>query len=354
MTHLLTTARARFEAARSLPGASDGRLCGRHGHGFVVDVAARSTYASADPEGSADAVGILSRSLQQAVASYDYADLNTQYADPSDEGLAVAIATSLSAFDLSRVVVAPTPFRRVEWTAQQGVIHAYRYAFEAAHFLPNVPEGHKCGRLHGHSFEVLIRARVDGAAIDAAWAPLGARLTYDCLNDIEGLSNPTSECLAQWLWVQLQPSLVGLQTVTVYETGRCGATYDGQRHSIWRAFTFDAAVQIEGAAATDPRRRTHGHTYRLRLHLSAPLDPVLGWALDFADVQRLFAPIYDALDHRPLSALPGLASQRTPAVAQWIRAEAAALLPALTRIDLEETVGNGVVLAWGADEPFPV
>jgi len=353
VTHLLTTARARFEAARSLPGASDERLCGRHGHGFVVDVVARGAQPT-DHDGAVDAVGDLSRALEQAVAAYDYADLNAQLADPSDAGVAVAIAASLSAFDLLRVVVAPTPFRRVEWTPTDGLVHAHRYAFEAAHFLPNVPEGHKCGRLHGHSFEVLIRAQADGPAIDQAWTPFGARLTYDCLNDIEGLSNPTSECLAQWLFGQLQPTLAGLQTVTVYETGRCGATYDGQRHSIWRAFTFDAAVQIAGAVATDPRRRTHGHTYRLRLHLSSPLDPILGWALDFADVQRLFAPIYDALDHRPLSALPGLTSQQTPAVAQWIRAQAATLLPALTRIDLEETVGNGVVLAWGADEPFPV
>ena len=28
------------------------------------------------------------------------------------------------------------------------------FRFEAAHSLPNVPEGHKCARLHGHSFFV--------------------------------------------------------------------------------------------------------------------------------------------------------------------------------------------------------
>ena len=354
MTHLLTTARARFEAARSLPDAADARLCGRHGHGFVVDVAARRALSALTDDVSIDAVGDLSRALQQAVHAYDYADLDTCLADPSDEGIAAAIAAALSAHDLARVVVAPTPFRRVEWTPGRGLVRAHRYAFEAAHFLPHVPEGHKCGRLHGHSFEVLIRAEADATAIDAAWAPLRQRVSHDCLNDIPGLSNPTSECLAQWLWGQLQATLPTLHSVTVYETGRCGATYDGHRHSIWRAFTFDAAVQIAGAPATDPRRRTHGHTYRLRLHLSAALDPVLGWALDFADVQRLFAPIYDALDHRPLSALSGLASQDTPALAQWIRAQTAPLLPALTRVDLEDTVGHGVVLAWGADEPFPV
>ncbi|HEX7340222.1 MAG TPA: 6-carboxytetrahydropterin synthase, partial [Rhodanobacteraceae bacterium] len=29
-----------------------------------------------------------------------------------------------------------------------------QFTFEAAHRLPHVPEGHKCGRLHGHSFVV--------------------------------------------------------------------------------------------------------------------------------------------------------------------------------------------------------
>ncbi len=30
------------------------------------------------------------------------------------------------------------------------------FHFEAAHRLPNVPEGHKCTRPHGHSFHVRI------------------------------------------------------------------------------------------------------------------------------------------------------------------------------------------------------
>ncbi len=34
------------------------------------------------------------------------------------------------------------------------------FMFEAAHKLPNVPEGHKCGRLHGHSF--LVRLFLSG------------------------------------------------------------------------------------------------------------------------------------------------------------------------------------------------
>lgn len=33
------------------------------------------------------------------------------------------------------------------------------FTFEAAHRLPHVPEGHKCQRLHGHSFSVQLHVR---------------------------------------------------------------------------------------------------------------------------------------------------------------------------------------------------
>ena len=75
--------------------------------------------------------------------------------------------------------------------------------FEAAHRLPNVPPGHKCARLHGHSFRIRIIVRgpvdphtgwlMDFGDIKAAWAPLDAQLDHFYLNDIAGLANPTSE-----------------------------------------------------------------------------------------------------------------------------------------------------------------
>lgn len=353
LTRSLITARARFEAARSLPASGDSRLSRRHGHGFVVDVTAH--LAAAATRHPIEPVGYLTAQLEQAVAALDYADLDTVLEDPSDLGIARYLGARLEGMDVSRIVVAPTPFLRMEWEAEGRQISARRYTFEAAHYLPNVPAGHKCGRLHGHSFEVLVRARGTGAgALDAAWREIGAWLTDTCLNDIEGLSNPTSECLSAWLWQQLRRELPTLCSVTVYETGRCGATFDGERYAIWRAFTFDAAVQrpadTEGLAAA----RVLGHTYRLRLHLSAPLDAVLGWATDFGDVQRLFAPIYDLLDHRAIGDLEGLADQTTESIADWIRSRAAAVLPSLCRVDLEETAGNGVVLSFGPTETFLV
>ncbi len=107
------------------------------------------------------------------------------------------------------------------------------FGFEAAHWLPTFPEGHKCRRLHGHSFrvDVVVAGQLDPAKgylvdygeIKAATAPLEAMLDHRCLNEIPGLENPTSEMIARWLWERLKPSLPLLDTVVVHETctSRC-------------------------------------------------------------------------------------------------------------------------------------
>jgi 6-pyruvoyltetrahydropterin/6-carboxytetrahydropterin synthase len=107
------------------------------------------------------------------------------------------------------------------------------FRFEAAHFLPNVAEGHKCRRIHGHSFrgEIAVRGPVDphlGWVIDFAELrravdPLVNRLDHYLLNDIEGLENPTAERLAIWIWSELAPQLPGVHRVTIEETctSRC-------------------------------------------------------------------------------------------------------------------------------------
>jgi len=107
------------------------------------------------------------------------------------------------------------------------------FQFEAAHRLPHVPPGHKCARLHGHSFqvEVVVEGPVDPhlgwvmdyADIKAAFAPLYQRLDHHFLNEIPGLENPTSERIAEWIWSQLKPTLPLLAEIVVAETctARC-------------------------------------------------------------------------------------------------------------------------------------
>ena len=116
------------------------------------------------------------------------------------------------------------------------LIHEFR--FEAAHRLPNVPDGHKCARLHGHSFkvEIAVKGPVDektGWFIDfdelyELWQPLHDKLDHRYLNEIPGLENPTSENLAGWIWRALKPNLPSLVRVTVFETCEARCEYEGE------------------------------------------------------------------------------------------------------------------------------
>ncbi|MFN2571140.1 MAG: 6-carboxytetrahydropterin synthase QueD [Gemmatimonadales bacterium] len=111
------------------------------------------------------------------------------------------------------------------------------FSIEAAHRLPNVPAGHKCARLHGHSFAIEIAAGgpvdpitgwiVDYADIKAAFQPLYEQLDHHYLNEIPGLENPTSEHLAMWIWDRLKPELHNLSAVIVRETCTTTCEYRG-------------------------------------------------------------------------------------------------------------------------------
>jgi len=111
------------------------------------------------------------------------------------------------------------------------------FHFEAAHRLPNVPEGHKCARLHGHSFHVRICLSgevgdesgwvMDFAELKQYFAPLHDELDHRYLNDIPGLENPTSEIIAKWIWDRLASDLPQLSAVEIRETCTSGCIYRG-------------------------------------------------------------------------------------------------------------------------------
>jgi len=115
------------------------------------------------------------------------------------------------------------------------LVHEFR--FEAAHKLPKVPPGHKCARLHGHSFKVEIAVSgavnpetgwfVDYGELYKLWEPLHAVLDHHYLNEVPGLENPTSEILAKWIWDKLKPWLPSLEQVTLFETCDARCEYRG-------------------------------------------------------------------------------------------------------------------------------
>ena len=112
------------------------------------------------------------------------------------------------------------------------------FTFEAAHLLPNVPDGHKCARLHGHSFRVALYIEGeddpytgwirDFSEIKQIFKPIYEQLDHHYLNEIEGLENPTSEQLAIWIWQRLKPQVPLLTEVVVHETCTSGCRYRGR------------------------------------------------------------------------------------------------------------------------------
>lgn len=111
------------------------------------------------------------------------------------------------------------------------------FRFEAAHDLPTFPVGHKCRRLHGHSFrfDVIVAGDVDekiGYLIDfgdikRVVDPIVRELDHYYLNDIPGLENSTSEMLSRWLWNRIKPQLPLLARIIVYETCTSACEYEG-------------------------------------------------------------------------------------------------------------------------------
>jgi 6-pyruvoyltetrahydropterin/6-carboxytetrahydropterin synthase len=114
---------------------------------------------------------------------------------------------------------------------------AKTFGFEAAHWLPCFPDGHKCRRMHGHSFRVDVVVTgdipegshylMDYGLMKEAIRPIEEQLDHRCLNEIAGLENPTSEQIAVWLWERLKPALPLLSEVIVYETCTSRCEYRG-------------------------------------------------------------------------------------------------------------------------------
>lgn len=112
-----------------------------------------------------------------------------------------------------------------------------QFSFDSAHFLPHVPEGHKCGNMHGHTYllTVFIEGKpeeksgwiIDYGDLKKVIKPIIDELDHHLLNEIPGLENPTSENLSIWLWNKIKPLVSGLKKIELKETPSSGVIYEG-------------------------------------------------------------------------------------------------------------------------------
>lgn len=112
-----------------------------------------------------------------------------------------------------------------------------QFTFDSAHFLPNVPDGHKCRAVHGHTYNFTVFLE-DGLTEKSGWVvdytdlknaiqPIIKIIDHQLLNNIPGLENPTSEILVIWLWDKIKPLFTTLKRIELKETASSGAIYEG-------------------------------------------------------------------------------------------------------------------------------
>ena len=110
---------------------------------------------------------------------------------------------------------------------------------------------------------------------------------------------------------------------------------------IFKTFTLECAHRLPNVAAGHKCARVHGHSFRVEVHVAGPVDPTLGWVMDFADLKRAFEPLFERLDHRYLNEVPGLENPTSENLARWIWRELAPLLPKLARVVVHEPCPSG-------------
>lgn len=112
---------------------------------------------------------------------------------------------------------------------------------------------------------------------------------------------------------------------------------------IFKEFTFEAAHRLPNLPSDHKCSRLHGHSFRAEIHVSGPVDPVLGWVQDFGDIKAVFKPYYEMLDHNYLNEIEGLENPTSEVLARWIWSKVSPQLPLLSKVVVRETCTCGCV-----------
>jgi 6-pyruvoyltetrahydropterin/6-carboxytetrahydropterin synthase len=112
---------------------------------------------------------------------------------------------------------------------------------------------------------------------------------------------------------------------------------------IFSRFSLEAARWLPELPPEHPCARMHGHSFRIEVHVAGALDPALGWVVDFADIQKAWLPIHEALDHRTLNDIEGLDNPTSERLAIWLWQRLKPGLPGLSRVVVMETRDSGCV-----------
>ncbi len=110
-----------------------------------------------------------------------------------------------------------------------------------------------------------------------------------------------------------------------------------------KTFRFDAAHALPNVPADHKCRRVHGHSYRIDVHVTGPVDPEAGWVMDFGDIKLAAEPLLDELDHHMLSDIPGLENSTSEQIARFFWERLRPVLPLLSAITVWESESSRCV-----------
>ena len=109
------------------------------------------------------------------------------------------------------------------------------FSFDASHILMGMPEGHKCGRLHGHTYTVIVELAMpklddngfvqDYGDLEPIKQYIDNHLDHRHLNDVL-MMNPTAELIAMHLYEEFKQDFPKLKSVSVKETAKTIARYE--------------------------------------------------------------------------------------------------------------------------------
>ena len=112
---------------------------------------------------------------------------------------------------------------------------------------------------------------------------------------------------------------------------------------IFKTFSIEAARSLPNLMDGHPCKKVHGHSFKIRINVSGNVDEQTGFVMDFGDIDALFKPIYDMLDHSYLNDIEGLENPSSENLCRWIWERLTPSLPGLSQIEIKETDTTGCI-----------
>lgn len=120
---------------------------------------------------------------------------------------------------------------------------------------------------------------------------------------------------------------------------------------IYKDFLFEAAHVLPSAPPGHPNARIHGHSFRARVTIEGEPAADTGYVFHFDDLAAAIADARDALDHRLLNDVEGLATPTLERIAMWLWTRLANRVPGLAEIQVVRDSCHEGVIYQGPPRP---